>query len=74
MVTVKNDAKNTYNLAVSTKNVITETRLSVKDIPVLDMIHLHKKNGQVIYNDLLKSALKVSKLQSTDTKIENRLR
>ena len=74
MVTVKNHAKNTLNLAVSTKNMITEMRLIVKDIPVPNMIHLHKQTGEVIYSDLLKATLKVSKLESTQTKIENQLR
>ena len=38
------------------------------------MIHLHKKNGDVIYSSMLKSNLKVNKLQSTKNKIENQLR
>ena len=71
MVTVKDHAKSTLNLVVSTKNMIAEMTLNLKDIPVLDMIHLHKHIGEVIYNDLLKSTLKVSKLQSIHTKIEN---
>ena len=49
-------------------------RLNLKDIPVPDMIHLHKQTGEVIYGDLRKVALKVSKLQSTQVKIENQLR
>ena len=38
------------------------------------MIHLHKQTREVIYNDLLKETLKVSRLQSSKTKIENQLR
>ena len=49
-------------------------RLNLKDIPVPDIIHLHKKPGEVIYSDLLMATSKVSKLQSTQTKIENQLR
>ena len=71
LVTVKDHAKNTLNLAVSTKNRIEEMRLNLKDIPVPDMMHLHKQIGELIYSDLLKSTLKVSKLQSIHTKIEN---
>ena len=74
MVTVKDHTKNTLNLVVSTKNKITKMRLNLKDIPVLDMIHLHKHTREVIYIDLMKATLKVSKLQSTQTKIENQLR
>ena len=74
LVIVKYHTKNTLNLAASTKNMITKMRLIVKDIPVPNMIHLHKQNQEVIYNNLLKATLKVSKLQSTHTKIESRLR
>ena len=38
------------------------------------MIHLHKKTGEVIYSDLLKTNQQVSRLQSTKSKIENQLR
>ena len=38
------------------------------------MIHLHKQTGEVIYSDLLKTTLKVSRLQSDKSKVENQLR
>ena len=62
-------AKNTLNLEVVTKNGIAKMILNQKDNPVPDMSHLHKKTGEVIYSDLLKDTLKVSNLQSTETKI-----
>ena len=49
-------------------------RLNLKYIPVPDMIHLHKQTGEEIYSDLLKATLKVSELQSTQTKTENKWR
>ena len=73
-MTIKDHAKNTLNLAVSTKNRIAEMRLNLQHIIVPDMIHLHKQTGEVIYSDLLKKTLKVSRLQSTKRKIENQLR
>ena len=60
---VKDHSKNTLNLAVATKNRIDEMRLNLKDIPVLEMIHLHKQAEEVIYSDLMYATLKVSKLQ-----------
>ena len=74
LVIVKYHAKNTLNLVVYTKNMVAEMRLNIKDIPVLDMIHLYNQTGEVIYSDLLKATLKVSKMQSTQTKIENQIR
>ena len=70
-MTVKDHAKNTLNLEVATNNMIQEMRLNLKDILVPDMIHLKKQTREVIYSDLLKYTLKVSKMQSTQTKIEN---
>ena len=61
LVIVRDHAKNTLNLLVSTKNRIAEMRLNLKYIPIPDMIHLHKQTGEVIYSDLLKATLKVSK-------------
>ena len=49
-------------------------RKNMENIPVLDTIHLHKHTGQVIFSDMLKAKLKVSRLQSTKSKIENQLR
>ena len=49
-------------------------RMNPENIPIPDMIHLHKKTREVIYGDLLKETLKVSGLQSAKSKVENQLR
>ena len=49
-------------------------RLNLENIPAPYMIHLHKQAEEVIYSDLLKDTLKVSRLQSTKSKIKNQLR
>ena len=49
-------------------------RLNLQKIPILDKIHLHKKIGEVIYTDLMKDTLKVSKLQSTVSRVESQLK
>ena len=38
------------------------------------MIHLHIETGDIIYTDLLKETLQVSKLQSSKKRVENLLR
>ena len=48
LVTVKDHAQNTLNLAVATKNRVAEIRLNLENIHVPDMIHLHKQIGEVI--------------------------
>ena len=42
LVTFKDHAKNTLNLAVATKNKVAEMRMNLENIPVPDMIHLNK--------------------------------
>ena len=53
---------------------VIEIRINLQKIPVPDKIHLHKQTGEVIYIDLLKATLKVSKLQATVGRLENQLK
>ena len=48
--------------------------MDLEDIPIPDMIHFHKQIGDILYTNLLKSTLKLSKLETTKRKIENQLR
>ena len=48
--------------------------LNLKKIPVLEKIHLHKQTGEVIYIDLLKSTINISKLKSIVSRLENQLK
>ena len=66
---MKDHAKNTLNLVVATQNRVSEMRLNLQKILVHDKIHLHKKTGEVIHIDLMKVTLKVSKLQSTVSRL-----
>ena len=74
LVTIKDHAQNNLNLELATKNRVAEMRLNLENVDVPDMIHLHKQIGEVICSDFLKANLKVSRLQSTKTKIKNQLR
>ena len=73
-MTVKDHVKNTLNLTVATHDIVSEMRLNLQKKTVPKKIHLHKQTGEMIYTDLLKSTLKVSKLQSTVSKLENQLK
>ena len=42
LVTIRDHTQNTLNLAVATKNKVEEMRMNLENIPVLDLIHLHK--------------------------------
>ena len=41
LVTVRDRNQNTLNLAIETKNKVVEMRMSLENIPIPDMIHLH---------------------------------
>ena len=74
LVTIKYNSGNTLNLEVAARIRVFEMKMNLKNILVPDMIYFHKQTGEVIYIDLMKDTLKVSKLQSTVSKIENQLR
>ena len=57
LVTVRDQTKNTLNLAVTTGNKVAEMRMNLKNIPTTDMIHLHRETGDMIYTNLLKATL-----------------
>ena len=59
MVTVRDQSKDTLNLAVTTRNKVAELRKNLKKIPTTDVIHLHKETSDIIYADLLQETLQV---------------
>ena len=73
MITIKDNVKNTLKLEVASHNRVSEMRINLQKIQFLDKIHLHKHIGEVIYTDLLKDTLKVSKLQATVGRLENQM-
>ena len=64
LVFVRDHKHNTLNLEITSRNKVVEMKINLDDIPVPDMIHLHKKAEDIIHNDLLKSTLKISKLKT----------
>ena len=74
LVTIKYHSRNALNLEVATINRIVEMRLNLKDIPVPDKIHFHKQTREFIYSDLMEATIKLFKMQSTLSKIENQLK
>ena len=74
LVTIRDQAKDTLNLAVTTGNKVAELRMNLKNIPTTDMIHLHRETGDIIYTDLLQATLQVLNLQSSKKRVEELLR
>ena len=74
LISVRDHKHNTLNMAISYRNKVVEMKINMDEILVLDMIHLHKKIGDIIHTDLLKSTLKISKLHTSKSRVENQLR
>ena len=67
---MKDHVKNTLNMAIAIQKRVIEMRLNLQKIPVPGKIHLHKHTEEVIYTNLMRDILKVSKLQTTISNIE----
>ena len=59
---------------MDTHDRVSEMRLNLQNIPLLDKIHFHKQTGEVHNTDLLKATLKFSQLQYTMPRFENQLK
>ena len=74
LVSVMYYVHNTLNLALASKNRVVELKMNLDDIPIPNMIHLHKKIGDILFTHLLNITLALSNLQTLKGKIENQLR
>ena len=74
MVSVRDYKHKTLNMDIDSRNKVDEMKINLDDIPVPDIIHLHNTTRDLIHIDLMKSNLKISKLQSSKIRIENQLR
>ena len=71
LIVVRDQSHNTLNLALSTNRKVVEITMNLEDIPIPDMIHFHKQTGDILFTNLLKSTLKLSKMEVTKSKIKN---
>ena len=60
-------------MAIASMNRVVEMIINLDGIPVWDMIHLHKHTGDIIHTNLLNSTLKLSKIQTNKSRVENQL-
>ena len=74
LVPIRYYIQNTLNLALASKNTVAYVKMNLDDIPILDVIHLHKQTGDILFIHLLKITLALSKLQILKVKSENQLR
>ena len=74
LVSVRDYIQNTLNLALASTNTVAEVKINLDDIPIPNMIHLHKKTRDILFTHLMKITLALSKLHILKGKIENQLR
>ena len=72
-MTVRDQARGTLNLVVTTRNKVVELQVDPKKVPKIDVIHLHKEIGDNIYPDMLQDTMQISKLQSCKKTIKDLL-
>ena len=61
-ISIRDNSHNTLNLTLATKNEVAEMKMDLENIPIPDMIHLRKQTRDILFSNLLKSTLKLSKL------------
>ena len=74
LIDVRDQVHNTLNLALATNSKVVEIKMDLEYIPIPEMIHFHKQTRDILFTNLLKTTLKLSKLEVNKSKIENRLR
>ena len=62
LFTVRYYSRNTLNFSLATKNRVAKMKMNLENICIPDMIHLHKQTGDIIFTDMLKATLKLSRL------------
>ena len=54
-------------------NKVARLKVYPKKVPKIDVIHLHREIGDIIYTDFLQDTLQISKLQSNKKRVEDLL-
>ena len=74
LIIVRDQTHNALKLALTIDKKVAEIGVNLEHIPSLDLIHFHKKIGDILYTELLKTTLNISKLEDIKSNIETRLR
>lgn len=74
LITVKEAKHITLNIAVEEEDKVSEIKIMMDQLNVLDKVNFHKKMSGVLYSDLLYSTLSTKKLQEKVEKLEWQLR
>ena len=66
--TVRDHATDTFILALTMGNKMSEVNVNLAKVPTTDIIHLNRETGDILNARLLKATLQISKLEASKTK------
>ena len=70
LFTVRDIEKNTFNIAATDEDKVSEIKLKYENTSALDKVKFHKNTSDMLYSDYLGLSLKNSKLSTYAIKLE----
>ena len=74
LISTRDLERNTIKFVMVGDEKNSELEVRLNKINFLDKIQLHRNSGYVLYSNLLKATLRITKVQSIIDKLENQLR
>ena len=74
LLTIKEKDNNAIRIAADDQNEVSQVRIQMGKIGILDKINIHKQASDIFYSYFLKSYLNKSKLENKVTKLEGKIK
>ena len=74
LLIVREKDSNTLRIATNDPDHVSQVRIQMNKIGILDKINFHKQATKVLYSDLLKSYLNKTKLEGKMAKLEEQIK
>ena len=74
LLIVKDPTRNVLNFALTEEKKVTEVKIKMDKVNILDKILFHKQNNEMIYYDLLHMSLNKNKLENKVERLEKQLK
>ena len=74
LLAVREANNNVFRIATNDKEGVSQVRIQMDKVGLLDKINFHKQASEILYSDLLKSYLSKSKLEEKVIKLEQQVK
>lgn len=74
LLVVREVDNNVFRIATNDKEGVSQVRIQMDKVGLLDKINFHKQASEILYYDLLKSYLSKTKLEEKVIKLEEQVR